>query len=185
MPKNNTNLQRLRNWLTFGAEQFPRWCCHKLLNSFSERRTKLENCRVSCGGCIKSLTLCPRPGNLWGSAWVTNALFSNTQWNGNLARMPFADRSIHALEHPLGTPRVGEEVIVLSSNLEICPQPEGGEAAAGAEWPSGYHAATSVLPFLRASQPSKAHRASLRTNPGSLSARDRLSFWQLSSQSEG
>ena len=109
MLKKNTNLQRLRNWLTFGAEQFPRWCCHpKLLNSFSERRTKLENYRVSCGGCIKSLTLCQRPGNLWGFAWVTNALFSNTQWNGNLARMPFADRSIHTLEHPLGTPRVGD-----------------------------------------------------------------------------
>ena len=121
MLKKNTNLQRLRNWLTFGAEQFPRWCCHpKLLNSFSEKRTKLENYRVSCGGCIKSLTLCQRPGNLWGFAWVTNALFSNPQWNGNLARMPFADRSIHTLEHPLGTPRVGEgEVIVLSSYLEI------------------------------------------------------------------
>ena len=62
--------------------------------------------------------------------------------------MLLADKSIQALEHPLGTPRVGEgEVIVLRSNLEICPQPEGGEAGAGAEWPSGCHAATSVLPI--------------------------------------
>lgn len=74
-------------------------------------------------------------------------------------------------------PRLGEgEVMVPSFNLEISPWPAGGEAGAGGEQQSGYHAAVSVLPFLRASRPQNARKASLRPNTRSLSARDRLSL---------
>lgn len=164
-------------------EQLLIWCCchhytsdqtHFLRKDLSSKTT------VSCGGRIKSYTLCQH----WVTLQVPSFL---TQWCSSLKHMGGWQPCWVWHEQMVGKEK---SWFPASSWQSGCSGPRGypmasKNAGAGKEWRSGCYAGISVLSFPGASTPCNAHKASPRTNTRSLSDRDRLSVWQLSSQSQG